>query len=145
MTDETEGATQTDDGKRKDRDLMLQLIVSFAEKNAGSAITLFVNGTVISGTTVSQKAFLENWVSTISDGFEAETVEALREAFGLDEDAEESDRDVADRNWIHLRDAQVFTPGGPPMPANGLLWRGKIHEVNGFSFGRFSQSDEPLC
>jgi len=41
--------------------------------------------------------------------------------------------------YIHLRDARYFAPGQSPVPTNtGVLWRGKLTEVDGFSIGTMS-------
>lgn len=39
--------------------------------------------------------------------------------------------------FIHLKDAKIFAPGQPPLPTNtGVLWRGRLCEVDGFSIGQ---------
>ena len=38
-------------------------------------------------------------------------------------------------NFIHLRGARVFSPGGTGLPGNGMPWRGRLSEVSGWSFG----------
>jgi len=41
--------------------------------------------------------------------------------------------------YIHLRNAKIFAPGQNPIPGNsGVLWRGRISEINGFSIGSLS-------
>jgi hypothetical protein len=41
-------------------------------------------------------------------------------------------------SYIHLKDARIFAPGQNPIPSSGLLWRGRISCVEGFSMGSFS-------
>ncbi|WP_214367076.1 hypothetical protein [Pseudonocardia sp. H11422] len=38
-------------------------------------------------------------------------------------------------NFIHLREARVFSPGGAALPGNGMHWRGRLSEISGWSFG----------
>jgi len=38
-------------------------------------------------------------------------------------------------NFIHLREARVFSPRGTGLPGNGMHWRGRLSEVSGWSFG----------
>jgi hypothetical protein len=45
---------------------------------------------------------------------------------------------AADRTeFIHLEDARIFYPGQPGMPANGMLWRGRLRDIAGWSLGVF--------
>lgn len=44
--------------------------------------------------------------------------------------------------FIHLRDARVFSPGNAGLPGNGLLWRGRLSEVSGWSFGKLSTDSD---
>ena len=37
--------------------------------------------------------------------------------------------------YIHLADARVFHPGQPGMPGNGMLWRGRLKDISGWSLG----------
>lgn len=44
--------------------------------------------------------------------------------------------------YIHLRDAYFVTPGSAPIPNNrGVLWRGTINSVSGWSMGVLAASD----
>jgi len=45
----------------------------------------------------------------------------------------ESDR----TEFIHLDDARVYQPGHPGLPANGMLWRGRLKDISGWSLGLF--------
>lgn len=40
--------------------------------------------------------------------------------------------------FIHLRDARIFIPGQEGMPGNGMLWRGRLSEIVGWSFGQYA-------
>lgn len=42
--------------------------------------------------------------------------------------------------FIHLAEAKVFQPGQPGMPRNGMLWRGRLKEIAGWSLGLFSEN-----
>lgn len=119
-------------------DSLLQLIVSASDKGNEFPLTLFVNGAIVSGILTGRRTYLNQFVSHFTTGWDEEDSNVMREAFGLDAEPEEEDESGIDTiRYIHLRDAKVFSPGQQPLPANGLLWRGKIAEVNGFSYGMF--------
>jgi hypothetical protein len=43
--------------------------------------------------------------------------------------------DIDPTQFIHLRDARVFSPRGAGLPSHGMHWRGRLSEVSGWSFG----------
>jgi len=127
---------------RGSNDSLLQLVASLTDKGIELPLTLFVNGTIISGILIGRKKYLDQFVSQFTTGWDDESVNILRDAFGLNENPEESEDagEIDNIRFVHLRDAKVYSPGQEPLPANGLLWRGKIAEVNGFSYGMFSKA-----
>jgi hypothetical protein len=44
-------------------------------------------------------------------------------------------RDADRTEFIHLREARVYGAGANPLPGNGMLWRGRLSDVAGWSFG----------
>ena len=125
-------------------DPFLRLLVSLANAGVESPVTLFLKGTVISGILVGGRTYFEQFEANFAAGFSEETVNELAPMFDKfkstydepDEEAEAKDSRPLPQ-LIHMRDAQVYTPGKPPLPANGLLWRGRLSEVDGFSYGIF--------
>jgi len=43
--------------------------------------------------------------------------------------------------YIHLKDARVFTPGRKGMPGVGMLWRGRLDAVSGWSLGTLGHEE----
>ena len=42
-------------------------------------------------------------------------------------------------SFIHLRSAKIYAAGQRPLPTTGMLWRGKISSVDGFTIGVLSE------
>lgn len=137
MSDEQEVEYQTNESA----DLQLQLLVSIANKGMAFPITLFVSGTIISGTLVGVRRWQEGFAEAFTTGWSEEATASYREATGLNEPAPDPDKDdkqpLDTLKYVHLMEARVFAPGVKPLPENGLLWRGKLSDVNGFSYGVF--------
>lgn len=140
MSDEViEQSVETDAIEVLGADRLLQLMTSMANSGLRFSVTLFVKGTVISGDLIGQRPYLEEFIAGFTVSMDEELREHMRDAFGLN-DPEPADEDrplAAEIQYIHLSNAQVFAPGQPPLPQNGLLWRGKMADVDGFSLGRF--------
>jgi len=100
-------------------------------------VTLVVGGGVISGTLISAKTYFEEFAETFSGAWPGGS-DVLRD--GL---AGWGQEDAADLHpeFIHLKDARyVSGPEFAPSSGAGILWRGNIESVNGFSLGAFSKS-----
>jgi hypothetical protein len=139
--EETEGASLS-------VDLMLETFVCLAEEQDLSlGVTLTIHGLLISGNIISFQKYLEG----IAQGFESATgnqkigqilAESYRNAsqeylkIRKDEGLEE----LPPRLYIHLSNAK-FIFGNTIVPTEtGVYWRGRLEEVDGFSFGAMSAS-----
>lgn len=123
-------------------DELLQLLVACAREGVALPMTLYVKGTIVSGKLIGQHRFLTQWVEQFSSWMGDEARETMRNAFGLDEpEPDYKDMDASDIRFIHLEEAKVFTPGQNPLPSNGMLWRGRLTEVDGFSYGTFEVAE----
>ena len=120
-------------------DWFLQRMVAMANDGLSVGITLAINGQVISGTLISVAEYFRQYADSFlgAKGADGTPNEAHAAIAGL------GDRAVVVRkgvpvppNYIHLKDARYVTPGGV-MPANNMLWRGKINGVTGWSLGTF--------
>lgn len=110
------------------------------------SINLNVGGTVISGMLIGGKTYFEEvsraFTSAFVDSTEEERMkihEAMFQPY-IDLYVERDDEGKPDPNmmnpqYIHLRNARIFQAGQPPFPANGMLWRGRLTAVEGFSLG----------
>lgn len=122
-------------------DVLLNMIASLAEKGLVQGITLYTQGLVLTGLTVSRKTYFEESLafSKVGENPMSYLFEDLLN--GLDEEGEE-DGPSPNYNYVHLRAAQVMMPGQNGMPAEGILMRIARAEVIGWSLGqlRFSGS-----
>ncbi|MDL5367629.1 gas vesicle accessory protein GvpU [Xanthomonas sp. NCPPB 2654] len=104
-------------------------------------VTLFVEGAIVSGVLVSGKKYFETFAQEFSAAYpgDAEGKESIRQAFASHAsiyDSENGEQTTSPPQFIHLIDSRHFSPGGQPLPNNrGVLWRGKINAVSGFSLG----------
>lgn len=120
-------------------DWLLQNIVRWSNKSGREQfITLHTPSGVVSGTLITHetyfKAFADEYLGSAT-GDSAEELRGMIAAYGVPPEEEEDP--YADVQFIHLKDAQFFSPGQNPMPSNGVLWRGKISAVCSFHLGRF--------
>jgi hypothetical protein len=127
------------------RDFHLLTLIRIAnELDAGVAVTIVAAGAVITGELIGVRAYFKAFGESFGQPFESrnpQAAEDFRRQFANmgDEIHGELSDDKSLPSFYHLRDAQVFA-GDKMVPTYGMLWRGKISEVAGFSFGRFSQS-----
>jgi hypothetical protein len=126
------------------KDELLLVLISLAEveEPIETDVTLLVGGFLVSGFIVSAKKYMEHHVVT-------KRISRLREQIRSTTPAAEDGEDTP-LNFIHLRDAKFYTPGGPPIPQNkSIFWRGCLESVHGFSLGvlaaevRYLISPEP--
>lgn len=124
-------------------DHLLQHLVGVAnDAGISMGITLYVSGAVVSGTLIGGGHFFE----LMKEAVEGDNVNPkIKEGFGgmFDSYAKIYTAPPEIRSapsFIHLMGAKVFMPGQPPMPTAGMLWRGRITSVSGFSLGSFSVS-----
>ncbi|KGK58581.1 hypothetical protein FHR53_000663 [Xanthomonas arboricola] len=127
-------------------DWYLQKLVGIANSSdAQFGITLFVDGIIVSGQLVSGKQYFEAFAQEFSAAYpgDAEEREEIRRAFASHASIYDSEDDAqqssAPPQFIHLIDARCFSPAGQPLPSNrGVLWRGKVNAVSGFTLGSLS-------
>jgi len=109
------------------QDPILELIVKFAESDAQleTAVTLVVDGFLISGFVISRAQYMQHHILTSS--IEQGIKDALAAGKPSDDGA---------RAFIHLRDAMYFTPGQDPVPANeSVVCRIGLDRVSAFHLG----------
>lgn len=108
-------------------------------------ITLYVDGTIVTGYLVSGHKYFDGLGMQLS-GFFGDVEDAERAIAGLIEPREIylADKDSITRppDFVHIREARVVTPGQSPIPSEGVWWRGRVASVSGFNFGSmvFSKS-----
>ncbi|MGH8382613.1 hypothetical protein [Pseudomonas sp.] len=101
-------------------------------------VTLVVAGGVISGTLVSAKSFIDGFADSFSSAWPGgpnESVRAGLEAWG--QPAAESIHE----EFVHLKGARyVFGKDFAPNVGGGMLWRGSLESISGFSLGGLNQA-----
>lgn len=119
------------------KDEMLAMFVSAVNKHEYSLdITLNVNGSLVTGSTISAHHYFESLAESFEGG--EEVAATLNDEIS---NASDSAKEQAqnDANFIHLKNTQVYTGDAQPTPSKGqFLWRGKMEEVDGFFLGRIS-------
>jgi hypothetical protein len=127
------------DGRRMD--WFLQKLVSIVNDSPMQVgVTLTVGGGMVSGTLISATTYFAEFGKVFGDAMPGggdgieKSIRQLGEAQqGIEEDAER-----APPQFIHLKDAKLFTPSGSTPSNQGVLWRGTIASINGFTLGSMS-------
>lgn len=120
------------------------LVTTVNSTDVQFGITLFVEGAIVSGLLVGGKRYFETFAEEFAAAFpgDAEGKEEIRRSFASYAEiyTSEEGKDPPPPQFIHLIDSRCFSPGGQPLPGNrGVLWRGKINAVSGFSLGLLSE------
>jgi len=131
-------------------DCFLQSLVSIVnDESASIPITVSVGGLLISGDMIGGKTYFGEFARQFKDGFKninSETASTIEEAFKrlgdvYDPTLKESQGGaiISSPHIIHLKDAQIYRSGARPAPSEkGVLWRGRLQAVDGFSLGKLS-------
>jgi hypothetical protein len=121
-------------------DWLLQWFVQFVNQTPLEVgITLSIGGGLVSGILISHQQYFEELARDFSkpfeafEGPEAEHVKALLLGF-VGPVSGEGEREPA-RQFLHLRNARLYSARGEAIPSAGALWRGKISAIDGFSMG----------
>jgi hypothetical protein len=135
---DTEGAAS-----RPDVDWYLQQMVKMAnEQGVEMGVTLVVGGSVITGTMVSGATYFETFAEQFASGWtDEESKGTIQKALAQPAQlyAHGKNNDPLGASFIHLRDARIITPS-EAMPTQGMLWRGRLTEVSGFSLGTWAHN-----
>ena len=119
--------------------LLKTLIVAANEAGFGFDISLIVPGGIVTGTVITADEYLKRFADTFANAWPGGPSEEIRESFAnIGSNVEGYNQNAED--YIHLADAAyVSTSGFLPDGGKGMLWRGKIDSVSGYSFGRFQK------
>jgi hypothetical protein len=123
-------------------DWYLQRLVSIANASELEVgITLVIGGSVVSGRLIGGRKYFEEFAREFSDAWPGDAKDRIRDAFARQGEiysaGSEEDKAVPPQ-FIHLADARCFYPGSQLPNNSGVLWRGKINAVSGFSLGALS-------
>ena len=125
-------------------DILLQGIVAATNQvDAEIGITLNVSGLVISGRLISSKVYFKKLLKlmgleeTHSEG-DIAVVNPFDRLFQTLADLSNPSNETQTLEYIHLKNARVYLSRNPGIPDNGVLWRGQLSSVDGFSIGELS-------
>lgn len=143
-----------------DADDMLSLIVQVMNSSTGpearTTITLTVGGLVIAGDLIPTWVWFRE-VKALLSGAEGESAGSVasffgsigddvlgdllvREAVGEHVDDDDEDAALARPTHLHLARAEVLGRDHLDTELGGGLWRGRLSQVSGWSFGRVAPS-----
>lgn len=141
-TNENEKVDKQTDDKA---DWFLQSFVTmFNENNGSMGLTLVTHGFLVSGQLIGGKEYFEGFgddlASAIPNG--GDKIKQTYKEMGEKVYNREKEGNSHAPTFIHLKNAKFFHPNGQPIPTNrGVLWRGRISEISGFSLGQLSTPD----
>lgn len=132
--------------KAPPKDWFLQFLVNLANKNQVElAITLNVGGLLITGTLVGVKQYFAEFGADFAASFDAAKspgdIKTFFKKIG-DECACVAHKEQAEfPSYIHLKNAIFFDTQGRSIQGNdGVWWRGRISEVQGFVPGNLRKA-----
>jgi len=131
MSDETEIVSEGIDPFLKD-EILIWLVENCNQINSRLGITLLIGGSIVTGTLISGKSYINGVVSELYEVGETTIASYYRE-FGEEVYGDSSPEDEQiTPEMIHLKDVQIL--GGAAVRNVGW-WRGKISSVDGYSIG----------
>jgi hypothetical protein len=146
MSDAHDAGSPLDRVFAQEVDWHLQLLVEDANDfGLELPITLFVPGAVVAGVLTSGKVYFDLFADRFAAGWPEEGRAELRASMATPGDVyprlEPGEKSPRKRpaQFIHLRDAHVVTAqGNLPATVEGMLWRGRLAAVSGYSLGQLA-------
>lgn len=134
----------------KNRDWLLARIVDLTQFGLGIPATITVRGSLLSGEIISGEQYLEemalNAEKITSDAGDGVISNAFANLFRTYKPIYQRPENAAEGftlpppNYIHMKNAFWFQSAGRiPTGSVGLLWRGRMSEVDGFTLGGLVQ------
>lgn len=106
-------------------------------------ITLNIGGSVITGTIIAFDEYFDILGAQLKDALErmgGKPIEGTLFSSKDDTDENEADNDFIATRFIHLKGAHIMDAAGNRLPSgDGVLWRGRLSEVIGFTLGNFER------
>ncbi len=132
-------------------DLFLNSLIKYintapVEMNIKLGITLCVQGSIITGLLISEKAYFEGLSNEINAFHpfkeDFERLLAPFQVLGTSLPGNQGEQNkLTDIEFIHLKNAKFFL-GTSLVPNNkGTYWRGRLSRVDGFSLGQLSSNN----
>ncbi|WP_109514332.1 gas vesicle accessory protein GvpU [Pseudomonas ovata] len=123
----------------KQIDWLLQWLVKFVvSTKVELGVTLSIGGNLVSGLLISHDDYFDQLAQDLAAPFGqfdngAET--SMKEMI-LSFKPGDLAQDTSDFHFIHLKDCKTYSTDQSPICASGVLWRGRIAAVDGFSVGQ---------
>ncbi len=113
----------------------LQAIVDLANSDGLEAtVTLTIGGSQIMGILTSVQNYFDLLIHNFAEAAKSENIGAINVS-NLLENRRPPKSGPLGAQFIHLRDARFYNGDAQPVISEGILWRGKISSIDGFSFG----------
>jgi hypothetical protein len=122
-------------------DLILNVLVDYVNKfPVEIGITLFVQGSILSGLLIGEKAYFEGLSNHIKTpgvfGKDFQQLIALLQSLGTSSSGNQEEQNQLENEFIHLKNAKFYS-GNCLVPSDrGTYWRGRLRRVDGFSLGQ---------
>ncbi len=129
------------------KDWFLQFLVNMANKNQFELdLTLTVGGMLVSGTLVGVREYFDVLGAYFAGPFEtvrnSATIKETFKKIGGQCSCVSPSEKTETPSFIHLKDARFYDAQGKATTENqGVWWRGRISEIQGFAPGRFNGRD----
>lgn len=129
-------------------DWLLNLLPNLAELGLHMPVTLNVKGITVTGYVIPFKRYLEGVVEQLDEpgNKHAKVTSELfnnlkNQIFPVgEEQSNKSDEPHKSYEHIHLENARIISGNGFSSADSGLYWRGRLDQVDGFSFGFFESA-----
>lgn len=101
-------------------------------------LTLTIGGNLVSGVLISGNAYMTLWAEAFSSEFTNVdgVADSIREDLLSWMAGPEDPENLLSAQFIHLKEAEIYSSNGRPILSGGSLWRGKLTSVDGFNLGR---------
>lgn len=126
----------------KDYDYLLQELVVFAETGISLPVTLTTAAGLVTGSVIGGAEYFdllrESMLRAFDEGsaqFVNKWIDSYKEIY-----ATPRTEDSPSPTYIHLKNSRVLLGDRFVPTSDGVLWRGKIESIIGFSFGSLSAS-----
>ncbi|WP_312945037.1 hypothetical protein [Stutzerimonas kunmingensis] len=130
-----------------DTDWLLQHIAEMAGMGVQVPVTLTTAAGLVTGVTVSGSEYLDHLKQDITKHWPADmqstyfgVVEEWKASVYPKPSADEGERSDHIPSYIHLKGARLYNAGTVVPGDNGMLWRGRLSSIIGFTVGVLTTS-----
>jgi hypothetical protein len=140
-------ALQADHRDVPGEDWLLQDVVRFINRLEGISIgiTLTMSGGIITGDLINIKEFFYEYGKLWKEGFKRIPEAGAMLDQQWREHGDETAKHIKDANqvlfhYVHLKNARYMVGSTAISEVGGMLWRGRLSQIGGFSIGSFNRS-----